>query len=146
MAAKKKTSIPGESAAARTRAMQAWMAHFRHPMKAEIAAVRSIIRQASDRVSERVKWDAPMFYFREDLATFDLTSRKYVELVLLGEQARELRAADGLAQVDPDGRRVMLFRNLAEVEKKRGALTMFVKEWVQAIEAGKRSAPQPDAS
>jgi hypothetical protein len=141
MASKK--NIPGESAADRTRAMNAFMAHLKHPMKAEISAVRVIIKQAHEKVAERVKWDAPMFYYREDLATFDLSTMKSVHLVLLGEQAQQVRAADGLVHEDHEGRRAMSFRNMSGVVAKKGALTMFVKEWVQAIEA-RRPAPPAD--
>lgn len=132
MAAKKST--PGERVADRTRAMNNFIAHLKHPLKAEISAVRGIIMQASPKVAERVKWESPSFYFREDLATFDLESKKSVHLVLLGEQAKTVPAPEGLTHLDHLDRRAIIFRNLADIAARKALLTKFVRDWVDVME------------
>lgn len=131
MAARKKPR--GERAADRTRAMNAYLAHLKHPLKAEIAAVRTIIMQASDKIAERVKWDAPSFYFKTDFATFDLQSKKFVHLLLLFSGEMAVPDPTGLVEVDPDGRREVTFRNLAEIAATKPALQQLVRDFVAAM-------------
>jgi len=132
MAARKKAR--GERAADRTRAMNAYLAHLKHPLKAEIATVRTIIMQASPKIAERVKWDAPSFYFRTDLATFDLQSKKFVHLILLFPGEMAVPDPNGLIEVDPEGRREVTFRNLAEIAVRKPALQQLVRDFVTAME------------
>lgn len=113
--------------------MNEFMAHLKHPLKAEIAAVRAIIMQASDKISERVKWEAPVFYFKQDLATYDLHSMKSVHLILLFAEEMTIPDGDGLVEVDPDGRREVTFRNMTEIAARKSALTKFVRDFVTAM-------------
>jgi len=132
MAARKKPR--GEHPADRTRAMNAYLAHLKHPLKAEIAAVRTIIMQASNKVSERVKWDAPVFYFRQDLATFDLNMTKNVHLILLFPEETVVPDEDGLIGLDHEGRREVTFHNMTEVATKKSALVKLVRDFVAVME------------
>lgn len=131
MAARKKPR--GERATDRTRAMNAYLAHLKHPLKVEIAAVRTVIMQASDKISERVKWDAPTFYFKVDLATFDLHSTKFVHLILLFPEEMIVPDEDGLIEVDHENRREVTFRNLAEIAARKPALQKLVRNFVTAM-------------
>ena len=131
MAARKKPR--GERAVDRTRAMNAYLAHLKHPLKAEIAAIRAIIMQASDKISERVKWDAPSFYFKADLATFDLQSTKFVHLILLFPDELPVPDNDRLIEVDHENRREVTFRNLTEVAARKPALQRLVRDFVTAM-------------
>ncbi len=131
MAARKKPR--GERAVDRTRAMNAYLAHLKHPLKAEIAAIRAIIMQASDKISERVKWDAPSFYFKADLATFDLQSTKFVHLILLFPAELPVPDNDRLIEVDHENRREVTFRNLTEVAARKPALQRLVRDFVTAM-------------
>ena len=36
----------------------------------EINAVRKIIKASSAKLSERIKWNAPSYYYKEDILTF----------------------------------------------------------------------------
>jgi hypothetical protein len=133
MAAKKKPR--GERPADRTRAMNAFLAHLKHPLKAEIAAIRTIIMQASDKISERVKWDAPVFYYRQDLATFDLLQTKNVHLILLFPEETVVADDDGLIGLDHEGRREVTFHNMTQVAARKPALVKLVRDFVMAVES-----------
>ncbi len=50
-------------------------------MKAEIEAVRTIIKNADSKMLERIKWNAPSYYYKEDLVTFNPRATKHVHLV-----------------------------------------------------------------
>lgn len=132
MASRKKPR--GERPADRTRAMNEYMAHLTHPLKAEIAAVRAIILQASSKIHERVKWDAPSFYYKEDLATFDLRSTKQLHLIVRFPEGTTPPKAGGLVGVDHENRHEVTFRNLAEVAARKPALTQLVRDWVESMD------------
>lgn len=124
----------GERPADRTKAMNEFMAHLKHPMKAEIAAVRAIILQASSKIHERVKWDAPVFYYRQDLATFDLKPTKNVHLIMLFSGETSIPDADSLITVDHEDRRQVSFHNLKEIAARKPALVQLVRDFVAAMD------------
>jgi len=113
--------------------MNEYLAHLKHPLKAEIAAVRAIIMQASSKIHERVKWDAPSFYFKEDLATFDMHSTKQVHLILRFPAGTTIPEGGGLVGVDHENRHEVTFRNMADVAAKKPALVQLVRDWVAAM-------------
>lgn len=51
-----------------------------HPLKAEIEAVRKIIK-TNKNISERMKLDDPSYFYKEDLMTFNLHNQRLVHLV-----------------------------------------------------------------
>jgi len=61
--------------------VSAWMEALQHPMKAEIDAVRKIIKEADLRIAERIKWAAPSYYYKQDLLTFNHRLQQRVHLV-----------------------------------------------------------------
>jgi hypothetical protein len=60
----------------------AFMARLDHPLKAEIEALRTLIRSVDPRIQERIKWNAPSFAIHEDFATFKLYPAATVQVVL----------------------------------------------------------------
>ncbi|MBK9014156.1 MAG: DUF1801 domain-containing protein [Saprospiraceae bacterium] len=48
-----------------------YMQNLEHPLKAEIEALRQIIKAANPAISERIKWNAPSYYAKEDFLTFN---------------------------------------------------------------------------
>ena len=114
-----------------------------HPLKAEIEAVRALIRTADGEVSEQIKWNAPSFgYNGEDRITFRLHPPTQFQLIFhRGAKVREDGATfnfedkRGLLQwVAPD-RAMVTLRNMDEVQTHAAALTELVKAWLHATRA-----------
>lgn len=42
-----------------------YMKKLEHPLIKEIEAVRAIIRGANKKISERIKWNAPSYYYKD---------------------------------------------------------------------------------
>jgi hypothetical protein len=57
-----------------------YMEKLVHPLKAEIEAVRKIIK-TNKNISERMKLDDPSYFYKEDLMTFNLHNQRLVHLV-----------------------------------------------------------------
>lgn len=115
-------------------AVDAFLAQLDHPMKAEIEAVRAAILRASPSVRERIKWNAPSFFFREDIGAFHLRSRSFVHLILVFPE-RVTLVDDPILEGDHVRRREVKFRDMAEVGAKKRSLQRIVAAWVADMEA-----------
>jgi len=47
-----------------------WMNKLDTQMKPAVNAVRKIIKTAGPKLNERIKWNAPSYYYKEDIVTF----------------------------------------------------------------------------
>ncbi|RZK63342.1 MAG: DUF1801 domain-containing protein, partial [Pedobacter sp.] len=54
-----------------------------HPYKEEILLLRSIMINANSDIKERVKWNAPSFYGKKDMAAFNLRAKGYVQIIFI---------------------------------------------------------------
>jgi hypothetical protein len=111
--------------------VDAYMRDVDHPFKAEMEAVRRIILGASPKLSERIKWNAPSFHYKEDLGAFNPRATEYAHLILLFPGGAGMDDDSGLLEGKHKDRREAKFRNLADVEAKRPALERLVKRWVE---------------
>ena len=64
----------------KTEEVNAFLQQLEHPLKAEIEAVRAIIK-ANRKICERVKWNAPSFFYVDDLATIHVKAKQHVHLI-----------------------------------------------------------------
>ena len=118
-----------------------FMAHVDHPRKADIEAIRTILRGADPRIQERIKWNAPSFAIMDHFATLKLHPRATVQVVFYTGAKRKptstvLDIADpvGLLEwVAPD-RGVVTFADMPDITRKQGALIAIVQQWVAQVE------------
>jgi hypothetical protein len=101
-----------------------------HPFKAEMAAVRQIILGASPKLSERIKWNAPSFYYKEDLGAFNPRATEYAHLILLFPGGAGMQADDGLLEGEHKDRREVKFHGMDDVAAKKASLEKLIKRWV----------------
>ena len=97
-----------------------YMTGLRHPLKAEMEAVRLIIKNADKRISERIKWKAPSYYYKEDMVTFNGWATKNVHLVFHHPFIVKIKSA--LLEGDYKNRRMMYLFDMADVRKKKKEL------------------------
>ncbi len=50
--------------------VSAYMSNLQPDVKIEIEAVRKIIKNASPKLNERIKWNATSYYYLQDILTF----------------------------------------------------------------------------
>lgn len=109
------------------------MAVIDYPLKAEVQALRTIIKNANSKIAERVKWNAPSYYYIEDFAAFNLRQTKFVQLILIFPKGL-LKDDYGILLGDWKDRREARFENMADVEAKKSALENVVNDWVELID------------
>jgi hypothetical protein len=111
-------------------AVESYMSEIDHPFKAEMEAVRAIILGVSDKISERIKWNAPSFFYKEDLGAFHPRATEYAHLILLFPDGEGMDDKSGLLEGNHKDRREAKFHSLDDVKAKKRALEKLVKNWV----------------
>ena len=110
-----------------------WMAAYDNPQKALVQAVRQAILAADARIDECIKWQAPTFTYKGNLASFFPKAKKHASLMF---HKGALIPGD-FPSLEGDGKeaRSMRFSDLADLEKKRAELGALVKAWCELQDA-----------
>ena len=117
-------------------AVDTYMEALDHPFKAEIAAVRQIILSANPKMQERIKWNAPSFYFDKDFAAFNPRTHDFAQLVMVFHDGAMIQDRMGLLEGDYKDRRLASFHSMEDVLAKKEALEKVVNLWIGFVEAG----------
>jgi len=76
-----------------------WMDDLDPDLKSSINAVRKIIKSAGPQLSERIKWNAPSYYYKEDIVTFGpVKAKDKLILVFHHPNIVKIRSAPGELQ------------------------------------------------
>lgn len=65
----------------RNREVDAWFAKYENPMKEVVQRIREILLAADPRMDECIKWQAPTFVYRGNLASFFPKSKQHASLM-----------------------------------------------------------------
>ncbi len=100
--------------------------------KSDIEAVRKIIRSVSPKLNERIKWNAPSYYYKEDIVTFG--PYKIHKLLLVFHHPAVVKVRSVLLQGDYKDRRLVYFKDKTEATKNKSELSRIIKEIMTAID------------
>ena len=115
-----------------TSTVDKFMAELKHPFKAEVQAVRKIIKGVNKNITEEIKWKAPSFSYKGYMVTFNLWEEKRVHLVF--HNGAILKDKQGLLEGTYPDRRMLYFSDMKDIKAKRTALEGFVKQWVKLMD------------
>jgi uncharacterized protein YdeI (YjbR/CyaY-like superfamily) len=104
------------------------MESLEHPFKAELQRVREIILNTDSKMQETIKWGAPTFFYKRNLATLTVRTKKYVQLFF--QQGALISDRFGILEGEADQVRVARFKNMQEIEAKKEALQAVVRAWI----------------
>jgi hypothetical protein len=111
-------------------AVDSYLQRIDHPFRAEMEAVRAIIVGASVKISERIKWNAPSFFYKEDFGAFNPRATEYAHLILLFPGGEGMDDKSGLLEGNHKDRREAKFHSLDDVKAKKRALQKLVENWI----------------
>jgi hypothetical protein len=114
-------------------AVDAWMAKYDNPMKPVVQAVREVILNADKRITETIKWQAPTFVYKGNLASFFPKSKQHASLMF--HQGASIKGDFPSFEGGGETGRMMKFADLAEVKKKSAELRRVVKAWCDQRDA-----------
>lgn len=128
MAAKTKSS----ASANKIEQVNAFMEELVHPFKAEVQAVRDIIKNVNPGITEHIKWAAPSFSYKGYLVTFNLWAKDHVHLVF--HNGAILSNDHGLLEGDYADRRMVYFSDKEDISAKQAALETAIREWITLMD------------
>lgn len=106
-----------------------------HPLKAEVQAVREIIKGVNKNITEEIKWKAPSFNYKGYLATFNLWADQRVHLVFHNPEVVNIKSE--ILEGNHPTRRMVYFSDMKDVKAKKAALVKVVKELVKLMDKAK---------
>ena len=109
-----------------------------------VETLREIILGTDKEIGERIKWNNPSFYYTGELKSFDPKEYKRELIVfnlfknrimLVFPSGAKVNDKTGFLQGDyMDGRRVAIFKDLADVESKEKTLRTVIKKWLKLVD------------
>ena len=114
--------------------VDAWMATYDNPMKPVVESVRRVILAADPRIGETIKWKAPTFTYKGNLASFFPRAKAHASLMFHtgASIAGDFPSLEGGEAVS----RFMKFASLDEVTVKAPELQRLVRAWCDQRDAG----------
>lgn len=109
-----------------------YMSLLKHPLKSEIEAVREIVKNSDARISERIKWNAPSYYYKVDLLTFNPRLQSRVHLVFHNQAIVNVPSA--MLEGEYKDRRMMYFDSMADVIARKAELERIIHEYLNQVE------------
>ena len=110
-----------------------WMSKLDTEMKPAIDAVRKIIRAAGPKLNERIKWNAPSYYYKEDIVTFG-PARSKDKIILVFHHPSIVKIRSALLQGDHKDRRLVYFNSLNEIKSGKKELERIIDESVKMMD------------
>jgi len=112
--------------------VNAYMSNLKPEVKSEIEAVRKIIKNASPKLNERIKWNAPSYYYLQDILTFGPYKKEKILLVFHHPYVVKIKSP--LLEGDYKDRRLIYFKNKTEAEKNKKELSRIINEIIKMID------------
>ena len=116
--------------------VDAWMAKYDSPQKAVVEAVRTAMLKADKRLGETIKWQAPTFVYKGNLASFFPKAKKHATLMF--HTGAEFAARFPSLEGEGATARSMKFLDLKDVKAKEAELKGIVKAWCDARDAASK--------
>lgn len=109
-----------------------------------VQKLREIILSTDKEIGERIKWNNPSFYYTGEIKPFDPKEYKREMIVfnlfknrimLVFPSGAKVKDQSGLLQGDyKDGRRITIFKDMADVKAKEKQLQKVIKDWLKLVE------------
>ena len=140
MAAKNETTKPSEP-----HTVDAYIKNMQHPLKNVVEALRQLILNTDPEIGEEVKWNAPTFFYSGEMRPSDPKEYKRYVIVfnlfkkdcirLVFPSGAKVNDTSGLLEGSfADGRRLVLFYNLEDVNSKKETMQWVIKEWLRLLD------------
>jgi len=126
--------------------VDAYIAAMKHPLKNVVEALRKVILETDKEIGEEVKWNAPTFFYSGLMRPFDPKEYKRYLIVFNLYQQNCIRLVFPTgAKVDDgsgkllegsyaDGRRLVMFRSLDDVETKKPLMQAAIRKWLELLD------------
>ncbi|WP_120522466.1 DUF1801 domain-containing protein [Arthrobacter celericrescens] len=108
--------------------VDAWLDKYDNPQRQLVSDVRAFILSVDPGISEAIKWQAPTFMYKGNIASFFPKAKKNVTLMF--HQGASIEDSSGLLEGDGEVSRVARFLDSADFEAKKAALADVIRNWI----------------
>ena len=114
--------------------VDAWLERYDNPMKPVVLRIREIVLDADARMDECIKWQAPTFTYKGNLASFYPKSKGHASLMF--HVGAQIPGTFPRLEGTGDTSRVMKFTDAADLKRKSPELRRLVKAWCDQQDGG----------
>jgi hypothetical protein len=111
----------------RSKEVDAWFSKYQNPMKPVVERIRTIVLDSDPRMEECIKWQAPTFVYRGNLASFFPRSKQHASLMF--HTGAQIPGKHPLLEGDGDTGRVVKIASIDDAESARGQIERVVRAW-----------------
>lgn len=111
----------------RNKDVDAWFSRYENPKKDVVMRIREIVLAADPRIEESVKWQAPTFEYKGNLASFYPKSKEHASLMF--HVGAKIPGKYTRLEGSGDTSRVMKIATVADANKARPELEKLVRAW-----------------
>jgi hypothetical protein len=109
--------------------VDAYMQEFENPLKDIWEQIRDIVLGVDPRMEEDIKWGAPTFIYKGNMATFNPRAKQFVNLTF--HTGALISDPEGVLDGDAKEARVFRVTGSEELGRKKAGLEIVVKNWIQ---------------
>lgn len=103
-----------------------------HPLKQGVEVLRSIIKNVNPKLNERIKWNAPSYYYMNDIVTFGpLRSEK---ILLVFHHPFVVKVESKLLEGDYKDRRLVYLDSMKAIKANKKELEQIINEIMDLID------------
>ena len=106
-----------------------YMQALDNPLKDIWEQVRDVILGVDPKMEEDIKWKAPTFIYKGNLATFNPRAKSHVNLMF--HYGAQIPDPDGVLEGDAKEVRVLRITDSEALARKRAGLEKVVRNWIQ---------------
>ena len=109
-----------------------------------IEYIRQFILSTDPEISERIKWNNPSFYYTGEMKPFGPKEYKREiivmnlhkgKIMLVWPSGAKVKDSSGLLEGDfKDGRKTIVFNDLADVKTKEKLLSKTIRAWLKLVD------------
>lgn len=119
--------------------VDAYMTKFEHPLKPVLEKLREITMQIDPEIGEEIKWNAPSFFYAGSMEPSDhKLYKRYLavsnvhykdQIMLVLPHGADVDDGSGFLEGEyKDGRRLLKFRNLEDINGQRDKLVIVINK------------------
>lgn len=107
--------------------VDAWLDAYDNPMKPIVTVMRAVILKADPRVTEAIKWQAPTFIYKGNIASFFPKAKQHASLMF--HKGAEI--SGDFPNLLGDGKEARSFKvmTMGDLEDKTEELTKIIVAW-----------------
>lgn len=107
--------------------VEKWLAAYDNPMKPVVVEMRRLIMMADPRIGETIKWQAPTFVYKRNIASFFPRAKKHASLMFHDGASIE----GNFPNLEGEGKAARSFKvaDLEELDAKAAELQSIFVAW-----------------